>query len=690
MYISTGYCFATFQIYDYILASSEISDFVTAAGILPLHEFITFDHRALFIDVALHEYLRGEPNPLALATQRGLQSNDPRAVRIYREALETSLIKAGLELEIEDAKQSIQRFGYDATMAGILDGIDQKFARILLEAETQCTRIVSHPWSPKLRSAQREVRFWKLWLSELKLGKNLSVQRSKITDIVDPNKPSMTTVIRNLRAARRELRATMKAAKELRHTHLADRSDMASTEGKEREASEIQRIMRAEALKATFTRLRAIMKGTNSGAMSHVLVEDANGKVTTVHDQSEINTLLLQRNTSHFSQADGTPFTKSPLTDLLGKYGTNSHSEQLLSGTLDVGTINTTDATKAILRQLKRISPGTVSSHISADDVRKGYKKWRKSTSTSPSGLHLGHNKALFKYDTLPEGKVKTLSDRVFSIKADLLNMAIQNGHVYTRWTKVVNAMIEKIPGSSLPSKLRVIHLIESDLNLMTGILWGRRLMQHCEQLNELGDDQGGSRNDRKAQDVLLFKHILYSVARLTKTNCSSFDNDAKSCYDRIVMLIASLCSQRVGMDPKACELFLRTLDKSKYHVKTQLGVSEESYSTNDHHTIHGPGQGGRASPAIWTIISCLLMKCMKTKSEGAQFMDPSYQIEVKKISSGFVDDITHFSNSFRASLRDEENLQDLAKATSITAKWWKKLLHATGRKSSSKNVSFT
>ena len=61
-------------------------------------------------------------------------------------------------------------------------------------------------------------------------------------------------------------------------------------------------------------------------------------------------------------------------------------------------------------------------------------------------------------------------------------------------------------------------------------------------------------------------------------------------------MLLASLCSQRVGMDPKACELFLRTLDKTKYHVKTQLGVSEASYSTTSHHTIHGPGQGGRSS----------------------------------------------------------------------------------------------
>lgn len=48
--------------------------------------------------------------------------------------------------------------------------------------------------------------------------------------------------------------------------------------------------------------------------------------------------------------------------------------------------------------------------------------------------------------------------------------------------------------------------------------------------------------------------------------------------------------------------------------------------------------------------------------------MDPTAQITVPEISSRFIDNITHFSNSFRESLRDEDNLQDLMKATSITA----------------------
>lgn len=97
-------------------------------------------------------------------------------------------------------------------------------------------------------------------------------------------------------------------------------------------------------------------------------------------------------------------------------------------------------------------------------------------------------------------------------------------------WSTVVNAMIEKIPGRPFISKLRVIHLIKSGLDLLTGIWWGRQLMQQGEQLNEFSDAQGGSRSDRSEQKKLLFKHIAYSIVRLTETNFTSFDNDAKSC----------------------------------------------------------------------------------------------------------------------------------------------------------------
>jgi hypothetical protein len=72
-------------------------------------------------------------------------------------------------------------------------------------------------------------------------------------------------------------------------------------------------------------------------------------------------------------------------------------------------------------------------------------------------------------------------SDRILAVLSNLINSALQTGFVFKRWLHIVNAMIEKIPGRPLIHKLRVIHLLEADLNLSLGILWGRRLMAQGE-----------------------------------------------------------------------------------------------------------------------------------------------------------------------------------------------------------------
>jgi hypothetical protein len=130
--------------------------------------------------------------------------------------------------------------------------------------------------------------------------------------------------------------------------------------------------------------------------------------------------------------------------------------------------------------------------------------------------------------------------------------------------------------------------------------------MAQAEANKSLGTEQKGSRKGYEAISLVLDKQAKCSTSRLSKCNIASFDNDAKSCFDRIVMLVASLCAQRQGMSARACELFLKTLDKAEYHVKTQLGISDGYYCTTEERNVHGPGQGGRGSPSIWVTISCM------------------------------------------------------------------------------------
>jgi predicted RNase H-like HicB family nuclease len=237
--------------------------------------------------------------------------------------------------------------------------------------------------------------------------------------------------------------------------------------------------------------------------------------------------------------------------------------------------------------------------------------------------------------------------------------------------------MLEKIPGRPLTNKLRVIHLLESDFNLMIGILWGRRLVRHGENNQVFHDGQGGSRPDRRTQELLIQKHCTYSIWRMARMNGASFDNDAKSCFDRIVMTLASLCSQQIGMPKNACELFLGTLSQMKYYIKTASGISEEFYSTTENHVMHGPGQGGRGSPSVWLLISSLLMKCMEEKASGAVMVNPiNPQESINQRITGFVDDITHWYSTNHGKTPEE-----VVNEMKIAAQWWEQLLHASGGK---------
>jgi len=177
----------------------------------------------------------------------------------------------------------------------------------------------------------------------------------------------------------------------------------------------------------------------------------------------------------------------------------------------------------------------SVQHHINVEDLISLYQVWNESTSTSPSGLHLGHEKSLLYYKNNPQ--VQSVTNRIFKIKTLFINLVIKHGLIYDRWHQVNTIMIEKQPNLYHIDKLRALHLFKSDINGVLGILWGRRLIANAEYHHILNDSQHGSRKGRSTDTLLLTKHLTYALWRLTHTKGMTFDNDAKSCYDRIVIV---------------------------------------------------------------------------------------------------------------------------------------------------------
>ena len=115
----------------------------------------------------------------------------------------------------------------------------------------------------------------------------------------------------------------------------------------------------------------------------------------TVTEPDEIEQLIMERQKVHFGQATPTPFANEPLKSTFNWTGTSPEVQVVLKG--DYVPSNTVDSqSNRILQSCTRKMP-PVSSSIPLDAMKNKYRSWKETTSTSPSGHHLGHKHALLK-----------------------------------------------------------------------------------------------------------------------------------------------------------------------------------------------------------------------------------------------------------------------------------------------------
>jgi len=186
-----------------------------------------------------------------------------------------------------------------------------------------------------------------------------------------------------------------------------------------------------------------------------------------------------------------------------------------------------------------------------------------------------------------------------------------------TRWKKVLEVMLCKIPGSYDLEKLRVIQLIEANLNILRSastyiylrLVWGKRLVHNALHHDLFLEEQFGNHTGVQGSCAALLKTISSDLIliRLLRTNATIFNNSAKACYDRIISGFSQLCCQSLGLPTKAAEFMLQFLLAVEYHVRTAYGTSEELYG-NLSTAIFGVLQGSGSAPAIRLAVSNMLI----------------------------------------------------------------------------------
>jgi hypothetical protein len=68
----------------------------------------------------------------------------------------------------------------------------------------------------------------------------------------------------------------------------------------------------------------------------------------------------------------------------------------------------------------------------------------------------------------------------------------------------------------------------------------------------------------------------------------ATMDNDAKACYDRIIMSLATIVSGSYGLPRNTRKLQAKVIRAMQFHIKTALGVSREYYQDSPTTPLHG------------------------------------------------------------------------------------------------------
>ncbi len=106
--------------------------------------------------------------------------------------------------------------------------------------------------------------------------------------------------------------------------------------------------------------------------------------------------------------------------------------------------------------------------------------------------------------------------------------------------------MLQKQLGNIQVEKLCIIILFKADFNMNNKWI-GRTIMYKAKQLKILAPEQYGSQKEKAANIQSLNKHLFYDTVQFRRQLVALCSNDAKSCYDRIILLIAALTMCRLG-----------------------------------------------------------------------------------------------------------------------------------------------
>ena len=200
--------------------------------------------------------------------------------------------------------------------------------------------------------------------------------------------------------------------------------------------------------------------------------------------------------------------------------------------------------------------------------------------------------------------------------------------------------MIPKKKEDLRPAKLQLITLLHGLFNHNNKWV-GKQMMEFGKKEKRLAKEQYGSRKKKSAGQHALNKRLILDYLRIQKLSAILISNDARSCYDRIIIMVSYITMVLFGVARETAKCLLSCLMIMLYFVRTVFGDSDFTYGGRKwSRSPHGNRQGNGSGPALWTCISSPLFDILRDQGYGIHLRRPISLVHLHIVGFGFVNDV--------------------------------------------------
>jgi len=633
----------------HILVHKTLSHHIIGAGICPDEVgFVKSDHRAMYVDLS-EEVLDTKQAVFVHRDHRILQMANEVRVEKYINEVTRRISAHNIIQRLAALHKYLAENGMDDIAKDNLEYIDAVMTSSMLQTE-QSMGYQDHKcmFSAEISDHVEKMRFLRICKRRQKNNQiydGLYEKSIKFGVLFQPD-TTVEQLDEQIKACKQEFQIMQDENIEYRESHMNRLHQKAALQQNKTLENIIKIIQQREKQSRSWIKINSVTKQKEFsqfdklGLPAHLITAPTHAiwkylqntpslevQWEYITDLDEIEKRLIEWNDLHFKQADETAFGNEHWKEMLDpeKFSDEKVQEELNKVLRDNDGHMSIPA-RELLKEINSHVCTTMQPSqykITCKQFRYFYKRTPEKRSSSPSGLHISHWKALAR------------DEHLSNVWTSILEICLQYSYTLERWKEIVSIMLEKEKGKPKINRLRMIHLVETDFNFIIRLIWGKNFVYHNEKQGSYHSNQYGGRKGQQGQSAALNKKLTLEVTRHFKTPMMMVDKDAKACYDRILGYLTVFALRRMGMPIQAGKFMTRFLQEARYKVRTAKGISEGAYQCK-----YGTGQGLGWSPPNWSALSDTISCIFEKFVPGMKITDPQKLVESIRNYDAYIDDV--------------------------------------------------